>query len=95
MRNETELAATIDTARQAESIVNHSLFIASIKMLRELTIDKFENLGFEDTKQMQECNIRLNLIDEFEINLSTIISSGNAALKSLEDIQTFNQEMKR
>ena len=95
MRTETELAATIDNARQAESIVNHPMFIASMKTLRALTIDKFENLGFEDTKQMQECNIRLNLIDEFEINLSTIINSGNAALKSLEDIQTFNQEMKR
>lgn len=95
MRTETELSATIDSAKQAEAIVNHPMFIASMKTLRSLTIDKFENLGFEDTKQMQECNIRLNLIDEFEINLSTIINSGNAALKSLEDIQTFNQEMKR
>ncbi len=94
MRNETELAATIDTAKQAESIVNHPLFIASIKTLRELTIDKFENLGFEDTKQMQECNQRLNLIEELEVNLSTIIQSGNAAFKALEDIQTFNQEIK-
>lgn len=95
MRTQAELAVDIENAKQAESIVNHPLFIASINTLRELTIDKFESLGFEDTKQMQECNIRLNLMDEFEINLSTIINSGNAALKSLEEIQTFNQEMKR
>ncbi len=94
MRNETELAATIDNARQAESILSHPLFIASIKTLRELTIDKFENLGFDDTKQMQECSIRLNLLEEFEINLSTVIRSGGAAFKSLEEIQTFKQEMK-
>jgi len=93
MRNETELAADITNAKQAEAIVNHPLFIASIKSLRAVTIDKFENLGFEDTTQMRECNIRLNLIEELEINLSTIISSGNAAFKTLEEIQTFNQEM--
>lgn len=94
MRNETELAISIDNAKQAESILNHPLFIASIKILRELTIDKFENLGFEDTLQMQECNVRLNLIEEFEINLSTIIRNGDSAFTSLEAIQTFNQEMK-
>lgn len=94
MSNETELAATIDNAKQAESIVNHPLFIASIETLRELTIDKFENLGFDDTVQMQECNIRLNLIEELESHLSTIIQSGSAAFRALEDIQTFKQEMK-
>ena len=95
MRNETELTIDIDNAKQAEAIVNHPLFIASIKTLRALTIDKFEGLGFKDTLQMQECNIRLNLIEEFEINLSTIIQNGSAAFKALEEIQTFKQEMNR
>ena len=95
MRTQAELMTTIEHAKQAESIVNHPIFIASIKMLRALTIEKFENLGFEATTKMQECNVRLNLIEEFEINLSTIIQSGDSAFKSLEAIQTFNQEMKR
>lgn len=95
MRDKAELAVTIENAKQAEAIVNHPLFIASIKMLRALTIDKFENLKFNDVSAMQECNIRLNIIEEFEINLSTVIHSGNAAFKALEDIQTFEQETQR
>lgn len=94
MREKSELAGDIANAKQAEAIVNHPLFIASIKTLRDLTIDKFENLGFQDTLQMQECNQRLNLIEEFEINLSAIINSGNAAFQALEEIQTHEQEMK-
>ena len=95
MRDKTELVADIDNAKQAEAIVNHPLFIASIKMLRALTIDKFENLGNDDVVQMKECNMRLNLIEELEVNLSTVIRSGDAAFRTLEDIQTFEQEMKR
>lgn len=94
MRTQSELAATIDNAKQAESIIGHPLFIASMETLRQLTVDKFENLGFDDTLQMQECNIRLNIIEEFESHFSTIIYSGNAAFKALEDIQSFNQDMK-
>ncbi len=93
MRNETELARTMDTGKQAESIVNHPLFIAAIGVLKEVTVDKFESLGFADVQQMQECNIRLNLIQEFEQNLSTVIQNGNAAFNALEDIQTFKQEL--
>lgn len=93
MRNESDLAGDIANAKQAEAIVNHPLFIASIKSLREMTVDKFESLGFDNILQMQECNVRLNLIEELEINLSTVILNGDAALKTLEDIQTFNQEL--
>lgn len=93
MNNETELAKKIDTAKQAEIIVNHPLFIASLKTLRELTVEKFEGLGFKDTLEMQECNIRLSLIEEFEIHLITIIQSGDTAFRVLEEIQTFKQEI--
>lgn len=95
MRDKTELAVSIDNAKQAEAILNHPLFIASMATLKHLTMEKFENLGFDDTKQMQECNIRLGLIEEFESHFSTIIRSGNAAFKALEDIQTHEQEMNR
>ena len=95
MRDKTELAVSIDHAKQAESILSHPLFIASMATLKNLTIEKFENLGFDDTKQMQECNMRLGLIEEFESHFSTIIQSGNAAFKALEDIQTHEQEMNR
>jgi len=94
MRNETELAGDIDNAKQAEAILNHPMFIAATSLLKEVTIEKFENLGFADTLQMQECNIRLNLIEELEINLEVIITNGDLAFKTLEDIQTFNQEIK-
>lgn len=95
MRDKSELATSIDHANQAKSIISHPLFIASMATLKHLTIEKFENLGFDDTKQMQECNMRLGLIEEFESHLLTIIQSGNAAFKALEDIQTHEQEMKR
>ena len=93
MRTESELSNSIAEGKQAEAILNHPLFIAATGLLKRLTVDKFENLNFKDTLQMQECNIRLNLIEELEINLSTIIQSGNSAFTSLEQIQTFNQEM--
>jgi hypothetical protein len=94
MTNETELAKSIDAARQAETIVNHPLFIASLATLREVTVERFENLGFSEVQQMQECNLRLNLIEEFEINLITIIQNGEIAFRTLEEIQTFKQEIK-
>lgn len=94
MNNETELARTMDAGKQAESIINHPLLIAVIKSLREVAIEKFENLGFKDTEQMQECNQRLNLVEEFESNFYTLISNGNVAFKTLEEIQTFQQEIK-
>ncbi len=95
MRDKTELISDIETAKQAESIINHPLFIASTSALRELTIEKFSSLGFGDTLEMQECNIRLNLIEELELNLSTMISNGNIAFATLEEIQTFEQEIKK
>lgn len=94
MREESELVGDIERAKQAQAILNHPIHIAAIELLRQLTIDKFENLGFSDTLGMQECNLRLNLIEELEINLATVIQSGNSAFKALEDIQAFNQEMK-
>lgn len=93
-RTETDYANDIEQAKQAESIVNHPLFIAAVGVLKEVTVEKFESLGFADVQQMQECNIRLNLIQEFEQNLSTVIQNGNAAFNALEDIQTFQQEIK-
>ena len=95
MREKNELAVDIENAKQAEAILNHPLFIATVNTLKELTVDKFENLGYDDTKQMQECNMRLGLIEEFESHFSTVIRSGNIALRNLEDIQTHEQEMKR
>ena len=93
MRNESELTSSITQGQQAEAILHHPIFIAATGLLKELTVSKFENLNFKDTLQMQECNIRLNLIEELETNLSIIIQSGQAAFTSLEQIQTFNQEM--
>ena len=95
MRDKLELTASIENAKQAESILNHPLFIASMATLKHLTIDKFESLGFDDTLKMQECNTRLSVIEEFESHFSTIIQGGNAAYRALEDIQTHEQEMKR
>ena len=95
MRTQAELMTTIDHAKQAESIVNHPIFIASMETLKELTMNKFEHLGFEETLKMQECNIRLNLIEEFKMNLDTIVLSGDAAFRTLEEIQTHAQVMKR
>ena len=91
MNNETELAIKIDMAKQAESILNHPLFISTIKTLREVAIEKFEGLGFSQTLEMQECNQRLNLIEELESNFETVIQNGDAAYRTLEDIQTHQQ----
>ena len=93
MTDETELASKMDLGQQAESIVNHPLFIASLGTLKELTIEKFEGLEFSNTLEMQECNVRLNLIEEFESNLHTVIQNGNAAFTELESIQTFQKEI--
>lgn len=91
MREESELIKDIESAKQAESILNHPVFIAAIKTLREVTMEKFEGLGFSQTLEMQECNQRLNLIEELESNLETVIRNGNAAYQTLEDIQTHQQ----
>ena len=93
MNNETELAKSIDNAKQAETIVNHPLFIASLATLRAVAVETFESLGFNDIQKMQECNLRLNLIEEFENNLLTVIQNGNVAFTELEAIQTFQQEL--
>jgi len=92
MNNESALVSKINSAQQAELIVKHPLFIAALSTLRELTVEKFENLGFSQTQEMQECNVRLNLIEEFENNLITIIENGNTAYRDLEEIQTFKQQ---
>lgn len=92
-RSETDLAITIDNAKQAESIVNHPLFIAAVSVLKDLTVERFESLDFTDVQAMQECNIRLNLIQEFEQHLSIIIQNGDVAFRTLEQIQTFQQEI--
>lgn len=94
MINKTELKNDIDSAKQAEAILSHPMFIASTKLLRQLTVEKFEGLGFTDISQMQECNVRLNLIEELESNLAVIIRSGEASFRALEEIQTFEQEIK-
>ena len=91
-REESELIVDINNAQQADALLRHPLLIASMKSLRELTVEKFESLGFKDTEQMQECNVRLNLIEEFESNIAVVILSGNAAFNALEDIQTFKQQ---
>ncbi len=93
MSNEKEYAARVDSGRKAESIISEPLFIASIETLRSLTVEKFESLGFGHTLEMQECNVRLNLIQEFENNFETVIQNGNAAFAALEEIQTFQQEI--
>ena len=95
MREKTELVRDIEHAKQEEAIVNHPLFIASLKSLEDLTIEKFKSLEFNEEHKMLECNIRLKLIEEFEQNLLTIISNGNAAFNSLEDIQEFEKAVKR
>jgi len=91
MREQADLIKDVDSAKQAESILNHPVFIAAIKTLREVTIEKFEGLGFSQTLEMQECNQRLNLIEELESNFETVIQNGNAAYRTLEDIQTHQQ----
>ena len=93
MTDKKELGSTIDTGRQAEALLNQPLFIAAVKTLRLVAIEKFENLGFTDTLGMQECNIRLNLVEELESNLNTIIANGDIAFRTLEEIQTFEQEI--
>jgi hypothetical protein len=95
MINESDLAQEIETGKQAEAIVNHPLFIASLKSLRALTVDKFESLGFDQTLEMQECNVRLNLIEEFESNLLTMINNGSIAFNTLEEIQTHQKAISK
>lgn len=91
MREESELSADIDRAKQANSIVNHPLFIASIKDLHDATIETFKNLSANSVEEMQKCNIRLELIDEFKDNFYALITTGNAAFETLEDIAEFKK----
>jgi len=85
---------TIDTSRQAAAILNHPLHSASMELLKELTQEKFKGLKNSDIAAMQECNLRLKLIDEFEENYSTLISNGNTAFASLEEIAVFKKALK-
>ena len=91
MRKESELSAGIDTAKQADSIVNHPLFIAAIETLHDVTIETFKNLSTNSVEEMQKCNIRLELIDEFKDNFYTLITNGNAAFQTLEDLAEFKK----
>ncbi len=86
MRKEHELTADIETAKQANSIVNHPLFIASLKSLHNATIETFKNLSTNSVEEMQKCNIRLELIDEFKDNFYALITNGNAAFETLEEL---------
>ena len=91
MRTETELTTDIGRAKEANSIVNHPLFIAAIEDLHNVTIETFKNLSTNAVEEMQKCNIRLELIDEFRDNFYALIATGNAAFKSLEDIAEFKK----
>ncbi len=95
MRKEYELKADIETAKQANEIITNPLFIAALQELRESANGKFKSLKFEDTKGMQEINIKLNLIDEFESNLVGLISNGNSAFESLEIIKQHEKDMQQ
>ncbi len=94
MRKEPELIADVETAKQADSIVNHPLFIASLKSLHDATIETFKSLSANSVEEMQKCNIRLELIDEFKDNFYSIITAGNAAFQTLEDIAEFKKATK-
>ena len=95
MRKESELMTDIDIAKQADSIVNHPLFIASLQSLHDATIETFKSLNSNLTEEMQRCNIRLELIDEFKDNFYTLIINGNAAFQSLEDLAEFKKATKQ
>ena len=95
MRTEPELTTDIDRAKQANSIVNHPLFIAAIEDLHNVTIETFKSLSTNSVEEMQKCNIRLELIDEFKDNFYSIITAGNAAFQTLEDLAEFKKATKQ
>lgn len=95
MSDQKELISTIDTARKAKSILEDPLHIASLESLRQLTIEKFENLAFTDLDGMREAHVRLNIITEHQANYETMVSYGETAFDNLEAIQTFEQEQQR
>ena len=95
MRKEHELKTDIDAAKEANAIVNHPLFIASIKTLHDATIETFKSLSNNAVEEMQRCNIRLELIDEFKDNFYLLITNGNAAFKTLEDIADHEKAMNK
>lgn len=87
------LINTIGNAEQAEQLLASPLLQASLNMLRDLTVEKFENLGFSQTLEMQECNLRLGLIEEFTSHLTGLIQNKDYAYSKLEEIQTHQQEL--
>lgn len=91
MRKEHELKTDIDAAKEANAIVNHPLFIASMKTLHDDTIEKFKNLSNDSVEEMQECNMKLSVIDEFRDNLLFILTKGNSAGEALELIVESNK----
>ena len=95
MREEIELNADIERARQAKALINHPLFIAALNELEEAENEKFKSLKFDDVIQMQECNVTLKVIDDFKLNLVRLISNGKAATEAIEIINRHNEEMKR
>ena len=95
MRKESELSATIDTARQAEAIINHPLHIAAIESMKQDVQEKFKALANSELIAMQECNLKLKIIDEFEETYLSLISNGNSALESLETLAEFKKATKQ
>jgi hypothetical protein len=94
-QNEARNIKTLDTARQAEAILNHPLHIAAMGILKELTQDKFKGLKNSDVLAMQECNLRLKLIDELEESYSILVSNGKTAFAQLEEIAEFKKVMNK
>ena len=93
MRNEQDLSVDISKARLAQDFINNPLFIEGLTVLKASTLDKFESLNSNQVKEMVDCNKMLKVIDEFETRFYQIISTGNAALASLDDIKQHEKEM--
>lgn len=86
---------TIDVSNQAAAILNHPLHIAAMGVLKELTQEKFKALKNSDVVAMQECNIRLKLIDELEESYEILVSNGESSFSSLEEITAFKKVAKK
>jgi hypothetical protein len=91
LRKEHELKADIEAAQQADSIINHPLFIASLKTLHDSTIEEFKNLQNDSVEKMRECNMKLSVIDEFRDNLLYVLTKGNSAGETLEHLKEFDK----
>ena len=94
MRKESQLLDTINTANQAKLIVEHPLFLASLELLREETIEKFERLEFGQALEMQECNVKLKLLGDFKANLINTIIDGDIANQVLTESNSNKQARK-